>query len=193
MAPVDRLRKQKKKEISVALLKVAPKPPMPDMEEMDDAEETQDDAVPMMPRDTPAQHTNDSLCKNLQQLVNEVFTFYMTAQKYHWNVVAENFSELHKFFGKIYVDANESVDGLAEKMRQLGDMVDVQPGKTGSAMDAEEMLADLYKMNEDIIGSLKDACKMCDHAYEPGISNFLAGRVEQHQKNSWMLKSFVDA
>jgi len=53
----------------------------------------------------------------LYDLVCDTMNFYVQAHAAHWNVEAPNFSELHRFFGKLYEDVHSAVDPLAEYLR----------------------------------------------------------------------------
>jgi len=140
----------------------------------------------------------ESLVKSLKVLVSDVVTFYFMAHGYHWNVEGSDFSQYHALFSDIYEDAYESIDPIAENIRKLDDYApfslqkfldlrtldfkDVQP-------NPKAMAKSLLTANEAVIKTLKKAFTEAEKADEQGIMNFLADRIDHHQKWSWQLKA----
>ena len=62
-------------------------------------------------------NTNAALLSTI--LADEV-TLYIKTRKYHWNVKGESFMELHKLFQDQYVELEEIVDLVAERINKLG-------------------------------------------------------------------------
>ena len=139
----------------------------------------------------------NSLVDALKKVLGDTFNFYLKAQFYHWNVEGINFHSLHELFGNIYEDSQEATDTLAELIRT----VDVYaPGHKESSMvssimtdgivpDGKTMAANLEADNNLVIISLMSAYKIAEEQGEIGISNSLQGRIETHQKHSWMLRA----
>ena len=139
----------------------------------------------------------ESLVKSLKVLVSDVVTFYFMAHGYHWNVEGSDFSQYHALFSDIYEDAYGSIDPIAENIRKLDDYApfslqkfldlrtldfkDVQP-------NPKAMAKSLLTANEAVIKTLKKAFTEAEKA-EQGIMNFLADRIDHHQKWSWQLKA----
>lgn len=140
----------------------------------------------------------DELVKVLRTLMGDVVTFYFQAQGYHWNVEGQDFSQYHDLFGDIYEDVQGSIDPIAENLRKLEeyspftlqsfsdeatfkvDGVKPEPGAMASA---------LMKSNESVLKTLNKAFKAADKADQQGIADFLAGRIDMHEKWAWMLRA----
>ena len=60
--------------------------------------------------------------KALRLAFGDTFAFYFIAHAAHWNVTGPTFPSWHKLFGKIYEDAHDAVDALAEHIRTLDQM-----------------------------------------------------------------------
>ena len=56
----------------------------------------------------------------LQERLADSIDLMMQAKQAHWNVKGSNFIALHKLFDKVYTDAGNYVDGIAERIVQLG-------------------------------------------------------------------------
>jgi len=138
------------------------------------------------------------LADNLKTLLASNFVYYLKAHQFHWNVEGPDFSELHNFFQEIYEDAYGSIDLIAENIRKLDDYApfslqkfldlrtldfkDVQP-------NPKAMAKSLLTANEALLKSLKKAFDEAQKKDEQGIMNFLADRIDNHQKWSWQLRA----
>ena len=132
-----------------------------------------------------------SMDKILQDLVNEMFSFYFKVHKYHWNVVGINFFDLHKMFGNMYEDVWEDIDTTAEFIRALGVMADIKPVMPPSNATGDmQMVADVLKANQSLIDLLKTAEEAADYYENCDIENFIADRLKKHNKWNWQLSAF---
>jgi starvation-inducible DNA-binding protein len=134
----------------------------------------------------------------LKGLLSNVIAMYSTAHRAHWNVAGPDFAQYHELFGNIYDDIySSSVDPLAENIRKLGSfphsltyMVETASIKDDSmTTEASELALDMYKKNVVMIAMLKNVFDMANSANEQGIANFVAERIDMHQKWQWQLGS----
>jgi len=126
------------------------------------------------------------------------FSFYLKAHNFHWNVVGRNFLQDHELFGKIYEEVYESIDDFAEKIRSLGTFM---PGSytrfsvlsiiedETQVLPADAMITELLSDNEKVIKLLKIVFDLSEQEGKHGFSDFLAGRMDAHEKHGWMLRS----
>jgi len=136
----------------------------------------------------------------LSNLVGSLVSLKFKAHGYHWNVEGQDFAQYHGLFGDIYEDIDGSIDPMAENIRKLGAYAPYKLSRlqqlstlpeTEVGTDAKEMAADLLKSNEFIIKDLMDAFDVANNARQQGIANFLAERIDMHQKWSWQLRVSV--
>jgi len=141
------------------------------------------------------------LADALEDLLCNVVVFYFSAHRAHWNVTGPDFAEYHELFGDIYDDIYGSVDPLAENMRKLGafppslgDMLESSMIKDETmTTDAKELALDLYKKNVSMIAAAKATFDVANAANEQGVGNFIAERIDMHQKWQWQLSSSLQA
>lgn len=140
----------------------------------------------------------EDLVKALKTAMADVVTFYFMAHGYHWNVEGQDFSQYHALFAEIYEDAYSSVDPLAENVRKLDDYAPFSLQKFIDLRNVEfkdvdttpkAMAKSLLKANETVIDTLNKAFKAAEKADEQGIADFLAGRIDMHQKWAWQLRA----
>ena len=138
------------------------------------------------------------LVTDLEELLGDVVVFYFRAHGYHWNVEGEDFAAYHELFETIYEDVYGSIDTIAENIRKLDRYA---PFKLDSFLkassltdsrvptDPRSMAVDLLSANDILIEKLKTTFNTANTANEQGIANFIAERIDMHQKWRWQLKA----
>jgi starvation-inducible DNA-binding protein len=144
----------------------------------------------------------NDLTGRMRAALAETFMFYVEAHICHWNVEGPTFSQLHSLFGEIYSDAHDAVDGIAERIRTLGEKAPETAAQLteGSEIDADrslsgpaEMVEALREDNSLVIACLEAAQEAAEEAQRTGIANFLQDRIDKHAKWDWMLTATLKA
>jgi starvation-inducible DNA-binding protein len=140
----------------------------------------------------------DELKKAMKIAFSSEFAFYLKAHNFHWNVEGIHFAQFHELFGNIYTEVYGSIDPFAENIRKLDSytpgsftrfsMLSMVDDETG-VLSAEDMVAELLTDSDKMTKILKRVFDMATDAGEDGLANFLAERMDAHQKHSWMLRS----
>ena len=155
-----------------------------------------------MTEDMPVESTKAELAQHLAKALSSSVVFKFLAQGYHWNVKGKDFYSLHELFGDVYEDIDGAIDPLAELIRKLGfdapyflsdflEMSCVEGGRRLSN-NADEMLVSLHTENNKLIDDIKKAFNYAsNNANEQGVADFLAGRIDMHQKWEWQLRSTI--
>ena len=151
----------------------------------------------------PSDNVSDNdLVTSLKRMLAEAYVLYHTIHGFHWNVTGSDFYEYHKFFDEIVDDIYENIDPIAENIRKLdaktpfvmSNLVNLSKIKESDldSTDALTLVKKFYDMNEEYIGHIKDVFKIANSANEQGIANFIAERIDMHQKWSWFLKASLE-
>lgn len=140
------------------------------------------------------------LAQNLKVLLATQFSYFIKAQFFHWNVEGPDFGQLHDFFGKIYSDAYEAVDPIAEYVRTLDEytpgsltrfsemtLIEDQVRIPNATLMLQELLAD----NNVLLSHLKETFDDATTEGEEGIADFLSGRIDIHGKWGWQIKAYL--
>ena len=136
------------------------------------------------------------LVDSLKVTLADVVTMYFVAHGYHWNVEGEDFHQYHELFAEIYADVYSSIDPLAEDIRKLGDyapftmskFIDLRTVESKEVKPEPKAMAKaLITVNDGVIESLVKASDLANKEREYGIMDFLAGRIDMHQKWRWQL------
>ena len=140
----------------------------------------------------------DELQKAAKIAFASEFSFYLKAHNFHWNVIGSDFYEYHGLFGTIYEEVYESIDTFAERIRTLGTFVPAsytrfsmltQIEDETDPVALEQMIVELLNDNEKMIKIFKMVYDRSEAAGKHGFSNFLAERMDAHEKHGWMLRA----
>ena len=134
----------------------------------------------------------------LKTLLGSQFAYYVKAHGFHWNIESPDFYQYHKFFQKIYEDAYEAIDVIAEYIRSLEEYapgslerfieLSIIPGQTKvprARLMIEELLAD----SQNMVDLLNQCFAAATKENKQDIANFIAERLSQTNKFAWQLRS----
>ena len=140
------------------------------------------------------------LADDLKTLLATEYAFVIKAQNFHWNVEGPDFAQYHQFFGDLYEEVYGIIDQTAEYIRTL----DVYtPGSFERFSDlsvivgqtkiprARLMIQELLDDNTAILQILTQTFQSATEENNEGIANFIAVRMDAHNKHAWMLRSFL--
>lgn len=137
------------------------------------------------------------LVGDLSVALANVSTLAQTARGYQWNAQGSDFNESRELFGAIYEDSYASLTELAAQIRQLGgqspystaDIARLRTVEDGGAyVSAADMTFALRQINERVLTALGAAFTAATAAGESGCANYLAERVDAHQRWAWQLR-----
>ena len=140
------------------------------------------------------------LAENLKVLLASVNSLSIKAQNFHWNVEGDNFPQYHEYFGNFYEEVYSAVDKIAEYIRTLDSYA---PGSLTRYAEltiiqdqlkiprAELMFAELYEDNAKMIELLNTCFASASQENKQGIANFIAERLDAHEKHQWQLRSIL--
>jgi len=143
----------------------------------------------------------ETLFKLLSDAQASLFVLFHKTWVYHWNVVGQDFQQLHTLFGGQYETMFEEIDRLSEHMRYLNvkplsslkRILEVSEVKeASSSVDAEGMISDLLKSNKDLCEMLTKVSEEAESQKSYATANLAQDLMESHGKFVWMLRSFSD-
>jgi len=141
-----------------------------------------------------------AISEALARLLADTYTLYLKTHNFHWNVTGPLFNTLHLMFEQQYTEMALAVDGIAERIRALGEFA---PGsyavfgkltRVEEATDvpnAEEMMRQLVKGHETVVRTAREAFPRADEAGDEPTCDLLTQRMQVHEKAAWMLRSML--
>jgi starvation-inducible DNA-binding protein len=119
---------------------------------------------------------------------------------FHWNVKGRGFYQLHELFEKMYDDAAEKIDQIAERILMLGEvpahnfshyLKASQIKESGVVSDPDEIVKLILESLKILISQerkvLELAAEGSDEVTVAMISDFLT----EQEKSVWMLTSYL--
>jgi len=143
-----------------------------------------------------------AVANELIRLLADEFILYTKTRNAHWNVEGVDFHSMHLFFESQYEQLDEIMDGVAERIRQLGHfapatvksflelthLTEKVADKNDSLTFIKELLEDHESIIEFIRGNVEPfASKYHDY----GSSDYITGLLEAHEKLAWMLRAHL--
>jgi starvation-inducible DNA-binding protein len=140
------------------------------------------------------------LTEDLKVLLASVNSLSIKAQNFHWNAEGDNFPQYHAYFGNFYEEVYSSVDKIAEYIRTLDSYT---PGSLTRYAEltiiqdqlkiprAELMFTELFEDNSTMIDLLNHCFNSATQENKQGIANFIAERLDAHEKHQWQLRSIL--
>jgi starvation-inducible DNA-binding protein len=146
------------------------------------------------------EYTLEQLVQQMKAYLASSFTTYLKAHSYHWNVEGINFHEMHAFFGEVYEQYFDSLDDIAEQIRQLDAYAPGSLSRMSSLSlvvspdvipDTRGMVENLRADNEAIMNLATELSDMADELELLGLENFLQDKIMGYSKLNWKLKSIL--
>ncbi|XOD68081.1 MAG: Dps family protein [Flavobacteriales bacterium Tduv] len=142
----------------------------------------------------------DDLARDLNVLLSNAQIYYQNLRGVHWNILGQNFFELHVKFEELYREAQENVDLIAERILTLGEtplhtfedyikISDVVVGKDVSKdEDCVKLIVNSLTHLLEIERALLDkSAEAGDEGTNSMISDFIAAQ----EKVVWMFESWL--
>lgn len=140
------------------------------------------------------------IADGLSRLLADTYTLYLKTHNFHWNVTGPMFNTLHTMFETQYNELALAVDEIAERIRALGFPA---PGsyaafselssisEADGVPDANEMIKQLAEGQETVARTAREVFASAEGANDQPTADLLTQRMNLHEKNAWMLRSFL--
>lgn len=135
-----------------------------------------------------------ALLTSLRQIIACSYHLYIAAHAAHWNVEGPFFPSWHDFFGKMYEDVHDSIDPLAEAMRQHkayapGSFAEIFSAKAPAQLEKCNVnVGEIISLNSQHMAALTDLRAKAEAAGDEGLANFCQDRLAVHLKYDWQLR-----
>jgi len=143
-----------------------------------------------------------AIAEQLSKILADEFVIYSKTLNAHWNIEGPDFHSVHLFLESLYKEQQGIVDTVAEKIRIIGHYVPAQLGKylelthlsetTPEKNDSLTLFRDLLEAHESVIIFIRENIKpFAEKLKAEGISDYITGLMEQHEKTAWMLRAHL--
>lgn len=143
------------------------------------------------------------VAEGLIKLLANNYVLYLKTHNFHWNVVGPMFQPLHSVFEAQYIDLWNAGDIIAERVRALGfpvpasyvDFAKLSKIKEAigtRTIKANDMIGQLVHDQEVMVRLARELLPETEEANDQVSVDLLSDRMEVHEKNAWMLRSFLE-
>ncbi|EIM02348.1 DNA starvation/stationary phase protection protein [Rhodanobacter thiooxydans] len=147
-----------------------------------------------------ARKDREAVARHLSRLLADTYSLYLKTHSFHWNVTGPQFNSLHTMFETQYNELWLAADEVAERIRTLDVFA---PGSYSqfaklSAIKEEAgvpewkaMVGQLVEGHEIAAATARDTLKAANAAGDDGTADMVTGRLKEHEKTAWMLRSLL--
>ncbi|MBP1840895.1 Dps family protein [Formosa algae] len=135
----------------------------------------------------------------LNTLLADYHIYYQKLRNFHWNILGENFFDLHNKFEELYTDARTKIDEIAERiltlryhpMSKLSDYLELSAIKEVSPIQSDkEMVAEILNDHQLLLKQMKAVVNKAEAATDEGTIDLIGAYIRELEKASWMLDSW---
>lgn len=135
----------------------------------------------------------------LNLLLADYHIYHQKLRNFHWNVLGENFFDLHAKFESMYTDASKKIDELAERILTLryqplsnySEYLNISNLKEASTDSSDiQMVEMLLKDHILLLQQMRTVLKYANEAEDEGTVDLIGGYIKELEKSSWMLDAW---
>lgn len=145
------------------------------------------------------ENTNE-LVEELNVLLSNYQIYYQNLRGLHWNIKGKNFFELHVKFEELYIDAQEKIDQIAERILTLQGI----PLHTFEDYIAKSEISIAKNISKDeeavkiVVDSLsqillieRNILDLSDQLSDEGTNSMMSDFITEQEKTLWMFNSWL--
>jgi starvation-inducible DNA-binding protein len=147
-----------------------------------------------------AKKDREAVARQLSKLLADTYSLYLKTHSFHWNVTGPHFNSLHAMFEEQYNALWTAADEIAERIRtldvyapgsysQFGKLTSIR--EEAGVPEWKEMVAQLVEGHELAAATAREVLKAADGAGDEGTADMVTGRLKDHEKLAWMLRSLL--
>ncbi|MBO6880255.1 DNA starvation/stationary phase protection protein [Winogradskyella sp.] len=136
----------------------------------------------------------------LNTLLADYHIYYQNLRNFHWNILGENFFELHDKFEELYTDARVKIDEIAERiltlryhpMSKLKDYLkSASIEEATSKLTDKEMVTTILDNHGKLLSQMSKVIDKAENAKDEGTIDLIGAYIRELEKSSWMLDAFT--
>lgn len=149
-----------------------------------------------------ADNHRQAVADELVKILADENVLYIKTKNAHWNVEGSDFYEKHKFFESQFLQLDEVIDSVAERIRSIGHyapatlksyldlthLTEVRRVKNNSQGFITELLADHQSMTIILTEHIRS---FGEDFHDLGTADFITGLLQTHEKMAWFLRSHL--
>ncbi|MBU0473355.1 MAG: DNA starvation/stationary phase protection protein [Bacteroidetes bacterium] len=139
------------------------------------------------------------VAKSLNQLLADHQIFYQNLRGFHWLILGRNFFQLHELFEKLYNEASETVDELAERILMLGEtplhsfesyLNNAKLKSAENVRTAKESLDILNQNMQSLLSLVRETLVLASENNDEGTVAMMSDLIVKYEKQLWMFSAY---
>ena len=140
---------------------------------------------------------SQAISRSINPLIADTFALDVKTKNFHWHLSGPHFRDYHLLFDEQGDQIFAMVDVLAERVRKLGGntihsighISQLQTIKDDNReyVDPKEMLQTLFKDNQRLAQSMRDAHQVCEKHGDVATSSILEVFIDETERRAWFL------
>lgn len=135
----------------------------------------------------------------LNILLADYHIYYQNLRNFHWNILGENFFQLHEKFEELYSDARVKIDEIAERIltlryhpvSNLSEYLKISSlNEANSDKTDTEMVSEILENHTSLLKQMSKVVSEADKINDEGTIDLIGAYIRELEKNSWMLNAF---
>jgi len=137
----------------------------------------------------------------LNQYLADQVVLYVKLRNYHWNITGPQFFNIHHLTEEYYEHFAETLDAVAERIRQLDEtpLSTMQSYLEHATLDeeqattftAEEVVKRLLADFQTLLNESNQIFTAAEDAGDIATANVMAEHIDWFEETIWMLKAFL--
>jgi starvation-inducible DNA-binding protein len=138
---------------------------------------------------------------DVSQMLNSLLAssvhFYFIYKNYHWNLISSDFYQYHMLFDKHASEIFETIDKIAERIRQMGEITEGNlmeyaslsflVGEFAQIKDLDQVLSHLADSHDKTIAEIESTVDFCSESKDFATADLLTSFLESHQQMRWFI------
>jgi starvation-inducible DNA-binding protein len=135
----------------------------------------------------------------LNSLLADYHIYYQKLRNFHWNILGQNFFDLHEKFEELYVDARTKIDEIAERILTLRyhPMSNYSEYLESSSIEEStlslsdrEMVDEILKAHGILLKQMGTVIRKAESVHDEGTIDLIGAYIRELEKTSWMLDAW---
>tara|TARA_R110002051_G_scaffold90681_2_gene159685 strand:- start:561 stop:1061 length:501 start_codon:yes stop_codon:yes gene_type:complete len=135
----------------------------------------------------------------LNTLLADYHMYYQKLRNFHWNILGNNFFDLHAKFEELYTDARVKVDEIAERiltlryhpMSNYSEYLKVSSIEESTiSLTDKQMVQEILKSHSLLLKQMTKVVKKADAIGDEGTIDLIGAYIRNLEKTSWMLDAW---
>jgi DNA-binding ferritin-like protein len=147
-------------------------------------------------------YPTEETANQLNILLSSLVDFYYTYKHFHWNLKNDDFYEYHKLFDLHATTIHDSQDPIAERTRQMGEVITgdlvqfnvntLLKEKLADSDDLDAILVYLVSCHNIIIELLEKIIDSTSKLNDYSTADLLTGYLQEQQQMRWFIAASIE-